>query len=130
MIGKTTGGQSMKFLFAIGCLLLVAVCSSQLAAARTLLECKGYSARLNGPISHEIEIDNTTAEVDGQRYHVSESATQFILTGPIPVNDTIFGINRLTGEWYINPSSMQGDFTKLEYSVDGDEGCGKADQKF
>ncbi len=120
----------MKFLFAIACLLLLSVCSAQLAAARTLLECKGYSVRLKGPISHEIAIDNTTAEVDGQRYHVSQSATQFILRGPNPINDTVVGINRLTGEWYINPSSMQGDPMKMEYTVEGDEGCRKADQKF
>lgn len=71
----------MKFLFAITCSLLAAVCCAPLAEARTLLMCKGHSVRLKGPISHYVAIENNTAEFDGKQYQASESATEFVLTG-------------------------------------------------
>jgi hypothetical protein len=120
----------MKLLLAIASVVLFAFCSAPLVKADTLLECKGNSLRLRMPITYEVAIDGTRAEVDGKPYQLSESAVQYTLTGPVPANDTTFAINRLTGEWYITPSSPHGDAMQMEYSAQGEEGCRKASQKF
>ncbi|WP_316228654.1 hypothetical protein [Bradyrhizobium sp. SZCCHNR1045] len=120
--------QFAKFLLAVACLILAAVCSIAAVRARTLLLCHGFSVSLKGPISHYVGIDGNTAEFDGKHYHVSESATEFVLTGPVPVNDTIVHISRLTGEWYLDSSPERAD--KMEYSASGEDGCRKATQKF
>jgi hypothetical protein len=114
---------------AIACLLFLFVLPTQSAEVRTLLECKGYSLRLKGPITHEVAIDGATGEVDGQPYHVSQSATQFKLNGPIPKNDRVFSIDRVTGEWESETASVQRSID-IDYSVEGSEGCRKVEQKF
>ena len=84
----------------------------QTATARTFLECKGYSIRLNTQVEHEIAIYKTMAEFDGKTYRLSETTTEFTLTGPLSANDTIIYINRLTGEYAITPASLGGDSKK------------------
>jgi hypothetical protein len=60
------------------------------------------------------------AEVDGKPFAISIRKTEFVLTGSIPTNDTLFYINRLTGEYAITPASLRGDLRKLEWSREGE----------
>lgn len=82
------------------------------------------------PTEHEIAIYGETAEVDGDRYSLSETAAEFKLTGPVSVNDRIIYINRLTGEFAILPApGAQITRSNMEGGQDA-EGCKKASQKF
>ena len=79
---------------------------------------------------HEIAIFNNYAEVDGSHYRMKKTRTEFTLTGPRPKYDRVFYINRLTGEWALTPSALNGDPAgKLESSGKG-EGCEIKKRKF
>jgi hypothetical protein len=118
----------MKAILAAG---LISVCAAPACAdgVQVFLECRGYNPSLNMPIEHEVWISGSNAEVDGKPFAISVRATEFVLTGPIPANDTLFYINRLTGEYAITPASLQGDASKLEWSRKG-EGCKPVSRRF
>lgn len=93
------------------------------------LECTGHNLLTNFQTEHEVAVLKRTAEFDGKPYRLSESQTEFTLTGPAPADDTVVYINRLTGEFAITPAALSGNPKKLEESGKG-EGCQKTSQKF
>jgi hypothetical protein len=111
-------------------LLPLSLSSAHAAPQPTYLECTGHDDLRQTPTAHEIVIIGERAEVDGKRYEMKQSRTEFTLTGPIPKYDRVFYINRLTGEWALTPSTLRGDPTgKLESSAKG-EGCEMKRRKF
>jgi hypothetical protein len=99
-------------------------------ASRIFLECRGHDDVRGVQTEHEVAIFGDRAEIDGKRYRLAENQTEFTLTGPDPKYDRIMYINRLTGEWALTPSSLEGDSAgKLESSGKG-EGCELTRRKF
>jgi hypothetical protein len=98
------------------------------------LECTGYNPVLRGRSQHEIAIYGTAAEVDGDRYSLSETATEFRLTGPAPANDRIVYIDRVTAAFEIGPlpgvPMSNNNFEYMPRTDDAGFGCKKASQKF
>jgi hypothetical protein len=119
----------------IGLLVAILLCSSsapQRAGADEagfFLECVGHNSLSGLRTQHEIAFYMATAEVDGKRYAVSKTETEFTLTGPIPAHDTVMYINRLTGEFAITPAYV-GSASNIHEDSGKNEGCRKASQKF
>jgi len=95
-----------------------------------MLDCIGYSTYLAGGIAHHIEIDGTTAKVDGQPYVVQETSALYILYGPVgkwqpgsadPPPQRI-SLDRITGGYSIRDSESR----VLDWSRPEDPGCRKA----
>jgi hypothetical protein len=118
----------MKAILAAG-LISVSAAPAYADGVQVFLECRGYNPSLNAPIEHEVWMSGNKAEVDGKPFAISIRAIEFVLTGPIPTNDTLFYINRLTGEHAITPASLRGDVRRLEWSREG-EGCKPVSRRF
>ena len=104
--------------------------SARVEPPRTFMECTGHDDLHSFSTEHEITIYDGTAEVDGSHYRMKKTRTQFTLTGPSPKYDRVFHINRLTGEWALTPSALNGDPTgKLESSGKG-ERCEAKKRRF
>jgi hypothetical protein len=102
-----------------------------------LLVCKGYTYPPSGAIWHSIVTHDAAAEVDGKPCLLSENATEFTLKGPIPANDAIIWIDRLTGQYSITsfngvPEEYSGGYRGPNNWIDTgtDEGCRQKSRKF
>ena len=109
--------------------LVLLVCASP-AHAGVFLECRGHDDIHGFPSEHEVAILDREAEVDGARYRLLQTQTEFTLTGPSPKYDLAMYINRLTGEWAVTPNLDQpNSIGKTESSGKG-EGCEVTKRKF
>lgn len=110
--------------------IILCVVPARAERVHIFLECRGHDDLHGVQTEHEAAIFSDRAEVDGSRYQLRETSAEFTLTGPAPKNDRVLYINRLTGEWVLTPSTLNGDPTgKLESSGKG-EGCEVKQRKF
>ena len=98
----------MKCTFAILAVLLMSPTAANAETPRLILKCKGYTLSVpQVPEEHAVAIYTTFAEVDGERYLLSETATEFDLKKP--GSDIEFSISRLNGDFVFGPTkSMTG----------------------
>ncbi len=110
--------------------IILCVVPAQAERVRIFLECRGHDDLHGVQTEHEVAIFSDRVEVDGSRYQLRETNTELTLTGPAPKNDRVLYINRITGEWALTPSTLNGEPAgKLESSGNG-EGCEVKQRKF
>ena len=116
----------MKSTFAILAVLLMSTAANA-ETPRLILKCKGYTLSVpQVPEEHAVAIYTTFAEVDGERYSLSETATEFDLKKP--GSDIEFDISRLNGDFVFGPTKKTTG--KVVYNGVGEKGCEKAIQVF
>jgi hypothetical protein len=118
-------------------LLLLILTLPSKAQAGMLLECLGFNSMLKGTVVHYVEIDGSSAKMDGQPYKVAtDTTTSLTLLGPMkdgsPTGDPNWPaqvmIDRVNGTYFmIFPNSKN---TARDWSRPQDQGCRKATPRF